>query len=119
MRRLVLIVMMCLLPLQWSWAAAASLCEHESGSTHFGHHEHKHVSAADATPGDAGGELHEGASWNHPDCQSCHGVGAAVVSDALARLASWTSSASLPAYRRVLPEPPVASLLRPPLNLVA
>lgn len=48
MRRLVLICIMLLLPVQWTWAAAAAYCAHESSpsSGHIGHHEHVHKSSS-------------------------------------------------------------------------
>ena len=44
MRRLVLILLVALLPLQFAWAGAAAYCQHETGAAanHFGHHEHVH-----------------------------------------------------------------------------
>lgn len=45
MKRLVLALILCLLPLQSSFAVVASYCEHEptvADSAHFGHHEHRH-----------------------------------------------------------------------------
>lgn len=44
MRRWFSILLLVLLPIQFSWAAAAAYCEHESGARadHFGHHEHDH-----------------------------------------------------------------------------
>lgn len=72
LRRLVLILMLALLPLQWTWAAAASVCQHEEivatadgslPSPHFGHHEHQHQQDDGHEPGQAGPDL---------DCPSCH-----------------------------------------------
>lgn len=49
MRRLLVLIMLCLLPLQISWAAVAVYCGHEQGKAaqHIGHHdaEHKPFSA--------------------------------------------------------------------------
>lgn len=44
MRRWLSILLLVMLPFQFSWAVAASYCQHETGklSSHFGHHEHKH-----------------------------------------------------------------------------
>jgi hypothetical protein len=43
MRRWLSIFLLIVLPLQISWAVAATYCQHETGSTkHFGHHDHKH-----------------------------------------------------------------------------
>ena len=59
MRRFVLIILMAFLPLQLSWGAAASYCQHEqsAGVSHFGHHDHQHRAApvsADKATADAG-----------------------------------------------------------------
>lgn len=70
LRRLVLILMLALLPLQWTWAAAASVCQHEEivatadgslPSPHFGHHVHQHQGDEEAGPNEL--DL---------DCPSCH-----------------------------------------------
>ncbi len=44
MRRWLTILLLMLLPFQFSWAAVASYCQHETGAAaqHLGHHEHKH-----------------------------------------------------------------------------
>jgi len=44
MRRFLILVMLCLLPLQVSWAAVSDYCGHEQGKAaqHFGHHDHDH-----------------------------------------------------------------------------
>ncbi len=44
MRKLVAILLLSLIPLQVSWSAVASYCQHEQGASarHFGHHEHQH-----------------------------------------------------------------------------
>lgn len=44
MRKVLAILLISLLSLQASWAAAASYCRHEQGAAarHFGHHEHSH-----------------------------------------------------------------------------
>ena len=70
MRKWLAIVLLVFLPLQFSWAAVASYCQHETGAAakHFGHHAHQHKAAdgQDASPDPAktlGGD---------PDCASCH-----------------------------------------------
>ena len=118
MRRLVFIFMMVLLPLQWSWAAAASVCEHEWDTTHFGHHEHKH-SGADSAHQVLSDTSEEGAGNYHPDCHACHGIGAACVASFFVDAQAWADDGSFPAYGRFLPEPPIQTFLRPPLNLAA
>jgi hypothetical protein len=55
-RRFLAIVLLALLPLQFSWAAVASYCEHETQgqhAEHFGHHDHDHAHQANASS-DAG-----------------------------------------------------------------
>lgn len=44
MRRLLVLLMLCLLPFQMSWAAVAEYCGHEQekASQHFGHHDDEH-----------------------------------------------------------------------------
>ncbi|MGQ3052258.1 MAG: hypothetical protein ACT6S0_10780 [Roseateles sp.] len=120
MRRLFLIFMMVLLPLQWSWAVAGSVCEHEPNGTHFGHHQHEHQAALDTAAGhadDDGGA--DALSVNHPDCEACHGLCAGIVSSAVDSGPAWAADQPTPAYDRYLPDPPVGSLLRPPVARVA
>ncbi len=82
MRRIFAILLLAVLPLQFSWAVVASYCGHEeqAGVTHFGHHEHHHhadnggnaepVADLDATA-DAAGDKAPGAM--DLDCGQCHG----------------------------------------------
>lgn len=44
MRRWLALVLLCLLPLQVSWAVVADYCAHERGQAvqHFGHHDDEH-----------------------------------------------------------------------------
>lgn len=70
MRRLVLICMMLLLPVQWTWSATASYCAHETGlaSNHFGHHDHQHkVSSNEATK-----DSKTAPAGLDTDCHYCH-----------------------------------------------
>ncbi|NCW79033.1 MAG: hypothetical protein EBV64_13965 [Oxalobacteraceae bacterium] len=64
MRKLVAILLLSLISLQTSWAAAAGYCQHEQGvsATHFGHHEHKHESPKAAQ---------SGISFADADCSLC------------------------------------------------
>ena len=97
MRRFLAIFLLALLPLQFSWAAVASYCEHETqGSGHFGHHDHGHAHhagaisdagpaadlTADASPtpdetGSAEGDKAPGAM--DLDCGHCHGTCSAML----------------------------------------
>ena len=78
MRRWILMFLLVLLPMQLSWAAVASYCQHESGTAattqHFGHHEHQH--SADVAPdaidhGDTSTEP-TGTGAIDVDCGTCH-----------------------------------------------
>jgi hypothetical protein len=68
-KRLLLVLMLALLPLQSVWASAARYCAHESThetatSQHVGHHEHEHAAPAAASlPDGADADL---------DCAVCH-----------------------------------------------
>lgn len=101
MRRYLAIILLALLPLQFSWAAVASYCEHETQDAgHFGHHDHDsdhdhahHAGAsseagpaadltADASPTpdeavSAEGDQALGAV--DPDCGHCHGTCSAML----------------------------------------
>ena len=48
MHRWLSILLLVFMPFQFSWAAMATYCEHESGvrARHFGHHEHRHQQPA-------------------------------------------------------------------------
>ncbi len=77
MKRLLVILMLIVVPLQLSWAAAAVYCGHESNSTtvHFGHHEHEHVASAAELKSD----VSKSAAAVDSDCTSCHLGGIAIL----------------------------------------
>lgn len=121
MQRIVLVFLMLLLPVQWTWAAAASICRHEASihANHFGHHEHRHdQQASEPASVDVGGSADDSKAQGdfgaHADCASCHGAVSAVVMQATVVLsAPMPPSASTPYQRSVttgLPE----RLIRPP-----
>ncbi len=70
MRKLLAVLMLLALPLQFSWAVAASYCQHEEGQAvqHFGHHHHQHQQVS-ADGKEAGGKSPLQA---HADCSACH-----------------------------------------------
>ncbi|KPF50825.1 hypothetical protein IP87_01550 [beta proteobacterium AAP121] len=79
MYRFIAIALLTLLPLQFSWAAVAAYCGHETeaGAAHFGHHAHPpHADigagplAEPGTPTEASGEEAPGAL--ELDCGHCH-----------------------------------------------
>lgn len=72
--RYVLIFLLMLLPLQFSWAAMAAYCSHETASStsHVGHHQ-----STDATKADQPGQQDQSAAGklagdNDADCGVCH-----------------------------------------------
>jgi len=80
MKRYLAIFLLVLLPLQFSWAAMASYCQHETSVTaqHPGHHSHDHASADHP---EAAQNSEPSACMDH-DCATCHlGCTAALVSD--------------------------------------
>ncbi len=84
MRRLVAILMLLVLSVQFTWAAAASYCEHEkdAATQHVGHHEHQHgePTAEVDKPADAPGQDGSKTSGVHADCASCHLTAAKTIS---------------------------------------
>jgi hypothetical protein len=82
-RRFLAILLLAMLPLQFSWAAVATYCGHETqaGAGHFGHHDHDHhadiASAAEPaadleSTADVQGDKAPGAM--DLDCGHCHGT---------------------------------------------
>jgi hypothetical protein len=71
MRRLLVLLVTFILPLQLAWGAVTSYCQHETGpaSHHFGHHEHVHK----ADPAKASAD---GGSGQDNDCGTCHAAAA-------------------------------------------
>lgn len=69
------ILMLALLPLQFSWAAVAVYCEHESGQAaqHLGHHDHDHASLSNADQASAPSDQGSPAGFDF-DCGHCHGT---------------------------------------------
>ena len=78
MHRLLAVLMLVLLPFQFSWAAVASYCMHERTSAqaqHVGHHEHKHETADLPNKAEQGLQA---ADTFDVDCCLCHGLGIGV-----------------------------------------
>ena len=53
MRRFIILLLLCLLPIQTSWAVVAVFCMHEQGKAaqHFGHHNDEHKASPSALDG--------------------------------------------------------------------
>jgi hypothetical protein len=75
MRRWLAILILTLLPLQFSWAAVAAYCGHETGqhTKHLGHHEHQHAKQAKADQDQAPADPNAAAGLDF-DCGHCHGT---------------------------------------------
>ena len=107
MKKLLLIFLLALFPLQASWAAVAVYCQHEAGQAakHFGHHDHKHE-ASSADKSDPSGKAAAGLDL---DCASCN---AGHVQPLMAQTASLpTASAPPPALWRSLSYRSIAASL--------
>ena len=79
MRRWLTIILLALLPIQFSWAAVASYCEHEATTQtpHVGHHEHQHHTDLDVNV-DKDADAQKPAGGVDLDCGQCHGSCAAM-----------------------------------------
>ncbi|MBF8178743.1 MAG: cobalt-zinc-cadmium resistance protein [Burkholderiaceae bacterium] len=67
-KKLLIILMLLALPLQFTWAAAAAYCQHENATAgaHFGHHKHQEDTEL---PGDNPQSLKVHKDFHHPDSQ--------------------------------------------------
>ncbi|CAN5719571.1 hypothetical protein BH09PSE5_BH09PSE5_07220 [soil metagenome] len=127
MRRLLLILLMFVLPLQFSWAAVASVCAHEVtvGAAHLGHHEHKHEHAGAGTGASVGSEASDPKAAKastadfDTDCGTCHGVGSAAVIDPPAFHQRGVGDPFAVRYLRHSADHVPDHLLRPPLTDLA
>lgn len=69
-KKYLLILLMLILPVQYSWSAAAVYCQHEQGSPfHFGHHAHEHKVKAEN--GGSHGKVGK-VGMADTDCEYCH-----------------------------------------------
>jgi hypothetical protein len=127
MRRFVLILLLTFLPLQWSWTAVASICQHEAGRTeqHLGHHDHEHANAeipaqgatADnaADPSSDDGVLKAKTSVD----KDCHGHGFTALMGTLTSPVFWGGGTGLSVYHCQIPDRSPDRLLRPPSSHLA
>ena len=116
MRRLVLVCLLLILPVLWSWAATASVCRHQGGcaTQHLALHGAEHAVAdglADDAVGDASGAAADRAC--DADC-SCQGQGLVALIGRPAALASAAGSAGASGYVRHVPDHVPDDPLRPP-----
>lgn len=73
-KKLLLIFMLMMLPLQFSWAAVAAYCQHESeiAMPHIGHHTHGHQQLQVNAANDDAQDSNDSPGFD-ADCISCHG----------------------------------------------
>ena len=99
-KKMLVIVLLTLLTFQFSWAAAAVYCQHESETAqHFGHHNHQHESLTELSSddGDQAFQADEDCGYCHLSCQAPFlmtqpEIAAAVSSSRLDRLSLSFSS---------------------------
>jgi hypothetical protein len=90
MRRWFAVLLLVLLPLQFSWAAVAAYCQHEPEGqpTHLGHHEHRHDGAEASKAGAEKSALPQ----VDLDCAQCHAYCAALPVVAAPALPLWQAT---------------------------
>lgn len=78
MRRWLLVFLLFVLPLQFTWASAAGYCRHEqeANARHVGHHSHEHAGDRDTASKSAQPAADDGDATalglEHSDCSFCH-----------------------------------------------
>ena len=112
MRRFVAIFILCLLPLQWSYAAIAEYCQHEetvAAQNHVGHHAHEHVEKAGEVPDQ------KKSAFGDLDCPSCqHSTAVAILALSATTLPSSTV-APISVRDQQIPDRSPENPFRPPL----
>ena len=127
MRRLVALLFVLVLPLQWFTATAAAYCPHEPESkqtqSHLGHHTHEHqasVAAMDRDSGDSGNSNPSNPnSVTDSDCANCHTHFVSAITNTGLTIPPLLSGPDTMAYQAFLPTPPSDPLFRPPLAPLA
>lgn len=112
MRRWLAILLLLVLPHQFTWAALGAYCQHESGAAaqHVGHHAHQHQ-AVDAD--DAAHDTGKPATGAHADCAVCHAGFASMPSAGVTVVAAAMPRVDSAARTPHLPPPPVERVERP------
>ena len=106
-----MIFLLVLMPLQLSWAAIASYCQHETGAAakHFGHHDHQHK----ATDGKETAPDPAKTGGGDPDCASCHAGCSSALPGEVTLPPMFSSSLDIADYWLHLTSPPFERLERP------
>jgi hypothetical protein len=116
MRRLLAIIVLFVLPLQWSFAAVAEYCQHETppaAQSHLGHHDKQGADKATDS-----GKTNSGVPGDF-DCPMCHHLCAsAVFLDASTSIAVLGGGPYFDLLHPI-PQHPPENPFRPPLALGA
>jgi hypothetical protein len=107
MKRVFLILLLVMLPFQFSWAIAGTYCAHEEAAApHFGHHVHQHDDTRDGDTRDDG--KHEAKIQADTDCDYCHHAPSNVIAPAARALAHPGQAAHIladsPRYSSHIPD---------------
>lgn len=116
MRRIALVLLIALLPLQSIWVVAANACQQQcgAGGEHFGHHPHVHDGAADDASTDARGDAGDS---NATDGSNFHGHGlSALILEDRSPIPSSRPGYLPSAYVRSFADRYLENPLRPPLR---
>ena len=119
MKRLLVLVFLFVVPLQFSYAAIAAYCEHEPAPAlvtagHLGHHAHQH----EADSGSAGDERIPPGKLD-PDCAQCHLVHFNLVAPVLQPLLPDVTTVAVPFNSQFILLLLRDTLFRPPLLALA
>jgi hypothetical protein len=99
-RNLLVMILLVFLPFQFTWAAAAGYCQHETDAPlHLGHHAHPHQ--ADDDP-----QKDKKPVGVEGDCVACHAGCAAALTRAQPFLPVALAASSLPWPPRLAASPP-------------
>lgn len=113
MKRFFAVLLMLMLPLQWSYAAVAEYCQHEEAATaqnHIGHHAHKHI---DKTPDDKVKKI----SFGDLDCPSCQHSTAVAIPGLPAATLPHASVVPIIFLSQSIPQRSPDNPFRPPLAI--
>jgi len=118
MRKWLAIFLLVFMPLQLSWAAIASYCQHETGAAakHFGHHDHQHK----ATDGKETAPDPAKTGGGDPDCASCHAGCSSALPGEVTLPPMFSSSLDIADYwLHLITSPPFERLERPQWRVLA
>lgn len=121
MRRFIIILMLSLLPFQFVWAAAASYCQHEqsAGTSHFGHHFHKHHGKLLKSSAESSPDKKLNVADDDLDCACCHLACLSPVVQALPSVLVGPAETTVASARCELPLTIPSTIERPNWNFSA